>query len=97
MMMKAKEKWEPAMVIAICQDTPCSYIVDTLGGNVSETLLPSKSNGSRGINSSILTPCNSVYTKYIEYNNMSVLHIRISMLRTSLSIISLSLGHLFGR
>ena len=72
MMMKAKEKWEPAMVIAICQDKP-----DTLGENASEMLLPFKSNGSGGINSSILTPCNSLYSKYIEWNNMSVLHMRM--------------------
>ena len=31
-MMRAKEKWEPAMVIAICQDKPRSYIVNTPGG-----------------------------------------------------------------
>ena len=31
-MMRAKEKWEPAMVIAICQDKPCSYIINTPGG-----------------------------------------------------------------
>ena len=31
-MMKAKEKWEPAMVIAICQDKPRSYIVNTPRG-----------------------------------------------------------------
>ena len=31
-MMRAKEKWEPAMLIAICQDKPRSYIVNTPGG-----------------------------------------------------------------
>ena len=31
-MMKAKEKWEPAMVVAICQDKPRSYIVNTPRG-----------------------------------------------------------------
>ena len=30
-MMRAKEKWEPATVVAICQDKPCSYIVNTPG------------------------------------------------------------------
>lgn len=32
-MMKAKGKWEPATVIAISQDGPCSYIVKTPGGS----------------------------------------------------------------
>ena len=31
-MMRAKEKWEPATFIGICQDKPRSYIVGTLGG-----------------------------------------------------------------
>ena len=31
-MMRAKEKWEPATVISICQDKPRSYIVNTPGG-----------------------------------------------------------------
>ena len=31
-MMRTKGKWEPATVIAISQDGPCSYIVNTKGG-----------------------------------------------------------------
>ena len=31
-MMRAKGKWEPATVIAISQDGPCSYIINTPGG-----------------------------------------------------------------